>query len=168
MQRWYAVQTRPRKERLAEQHLKNQGFATFTPLQRRARRIGSRTQWLLEPFFPGYIFVELDLEHQRWSPINGTIGVTRLVGHGRAGSARPAPLPDGLVERFRERSDRDGTMHFDERLEEGSHVRVVTGPLDGLCGILEKASAGERVTILLELLSGQTRVTLDRGYVTPA
>ena len=163
MTRWYAVQTRPRKERLAEQHLRNQNFTTFCPQQRRARKVGKRMCWQLEPLFPSYLFVAIDIERQRWRSINGTVGVVHLVSFGKGSGVRPAPLPAGLVERLRELAAKDDVIRFDEQLGQGDRVRVVGGPFDSLCGVLETASAGERVTILLEVLSGATRVSIERS-----
>lgn len=166
--RWYAVQTRPRKERLALQHLSNQDFTTYCPWRRRLRKVGRHNVAGLDPFFPGYVFARVDLERDRWRSINGTIGVLRVVGFGDRAAARPSPLPHGLVERFQELSGSTGDLRFRESLSKGDHVRVVGGPFDQLCGILESAGDAERVTILLAILSKQTRVSLDRNMLVPA
>jgi hypothetical protein len=42
------------------------------------------------------------------------------------------------------------------------------GPLDALCGLLVSAEPGKRVTVLLELLSGATKVKLTRDCLIPA
>jgi len=162
--RWFAVQTQPRKERLALHHLGNQQFETFCPLRRISRRIGTRHVTMLEPFFPSYAFVRVDTRRERWRSINGTIGVARLVGFG----PEPSPLPDGLIERFRQLCDDQGELAFDEGLRAGQSVRIMGGPLDALCGLLVSAEPGKRVTVLLELLSGATKVKLTRDCLIPA
>ena len=168
MKRWYVVQTQPRKERLAEHHLRNQDFETFCPVSKRTRRRGSRAQSVLASFFPGYLFVELDVGRQRWRSVNGTIGVIRLVSFGASPGALPAPLPEGLVERLRQMSGADGELSFDDRLARGDRVRVMNGPFETLCGTLESAGDKERVTVLLEWLSKETRVEIERGRLTAA
>jgi len=110
----------------------------------------------------------IDTERQRWRSINGTIGVVRMVGSGDQDGSRPTPVPEGLVERFQNLSGADGELRFREVLAPGDRVRVVGGPLDQMCGILESAGDFERVTILLEILSKETRVHLSRGIVIPA
>ena len=80
--RWFAVQTKPRKERLALQHLENQGFRTYCPLYRAIRRIGRRSMSVLEPMFASYVFVHLGPPRRQWRAINGTIGVSRIVSFG--------------------------------------------------------------------------------------
>jgi transcriptional antiterminator RfaH len=161
--RWYAVQCQPRREKLAITHLARQGFASRCPARLRLRKAGRRTTQVEAPLFPGYVFVSLDLENERWRSINGTTGVVRLVSFGSGG--RPAPLPAGLVERLSEMS---GLEDDGEALQPGDRVRVIGGPLDDLCGLLETAGDNERVTILLTLLGQQTRVSLNRGALIAA
>lgn len=166
--RWYAVQARPTRERLALQNLNNQGFEALCPMQRKARKNSQRWQSVLRPYFPGYLFVRLDLERQRWRSINGTLGVVRIVGTGSDGQARPTPLPIGLVERFVELQSADGELKFAENLNVGDAVRIVGGPFDNLCGVLEAAGDVQRVTILLDMLSQETRVRVGRHMLIAA
>jgi transcription antitermination factor NusG len=164
--RWYAVQAQPRRERVALRHLGNQGFATFCPMGWRTKRVGRHSVSSLDPFFPGYVFVSMNLDRQPWRSINGTIGVARIVC---LGHARPQPLPEGLVERFEALSDpENGQLKFRENLSQGDAVRVMGGPFDQLCGTLETAGNLERVTILLEVLSKETRVQLGRNLLVAA
>jgi transcription elongation factor/antiterminator RfaH len=164
--RWYVAQTQPRREELALVHLRRQGFACLCPMRRKPRKIGKRVISGFSPLFPGYVFVSLDLEREQWRSINGTIGVLRLVSFGSGG--RPALLPEGFVERLASLSDSDGASRFCEELQAGTRVRVVGGPFDDLCGILEQAGDSERVTILLDLLSKATRVHMRRDLLIAA
>ena len=91
---WYVIHTQPRAERLAERHLAEQGFRVFVPKTVRTTRHARRVQQSLVPLFPRYIFVTLDLTRDRWYPINGTVGVSRLI----TAADRPLQLPVGFVE----------------------------------------------------------------------
>jgi transcriptional antiterminator RfaH len=162
--RWYVVQAQPRREQLALVHLGRQNFETFCPTRIKVSRSGHKLVKGRVPFFPGYLFVSLDLDSERWRSINGTIGVMRLVGFGSGG--RPAPVPHGFVERLLELED--GNCPTEDTLRAGDRVRVIGGPLDDLCGVLDEANQHERVTILLSLLGTATRVTLRRGSLIAA
>jgi transcriptional antiterminator RfaH len=164
MKRWYAAQTQPRKERLAIEHLERQSYATHCPFVRRMTRRAGRSIAVLEPLFPGYVFVGIDCDRQRWLSINSTIGVSRLVSF----SNRPSPLPAGFVEQLRGLADADGQVCFEERLAAGDTVRIVGGPFDSLCGTLATSDARQRVTVLLQLLAGETRVSLPRECLVAA
>lgn len=162
--RWFAVRTQPHKERLALHHLANQRFETFCPYRRAIRRIGRRSITMLEPLFPSYVFVQFNPSRERWQAINGTIGVVELVRFG----ADPAALPDGFIEQLQTLAGKDGEIAFDEKLKPGERVRIMGGPLDALCGTLVTAEPRKRVTVLLELLSGATRVAVTRGRLVRA
>lgn len=167
--RWYVVQAQPRREKLALEHLTRQHFISFCPVQRRVRKIGRHIVTALEPFFPGYVFVKVDLKAQPWRSINGTTGVIRLVGFGARGRESPRPLPPGLVEQFQQMSDNEaGELRFEEWPCPGDSVRIMRGPFRQLVGTLESAGEMERVTILLQILSTETRVRLRRDMLVAA
>ena len=144
-------------------HLERQGFGTHCPRVARSRMVMKKPTVVREPLFPGYVFVELGPE-ARWRSINGTVGVLRLVTF----SNRPASVPPGFVERLQQLADEDGQVAFEEDLQPGDNVRVIGGPFDDLCGSLAGISSGERVVVLLQLLSGETRVTLPRAQLVSA
>ena len=94
--RWYLVHTRPNSERKAELNLKAQGLKTFLPQIEKTIRHARRLANVRRPLFARYLFVSLDIGRDAWSPINSTIGVSRLV----AQEGRPAAVPFGIVESF--------------------------------------------------------------------
>ena len=58
------------------------------------------------PLFPGYLFVILDLERDRWLSVRSTFGVSRLI---TTQDGRPIPVPGGIVESLIERSEANVT-----------------------------------------------------------
>ena len=163
-QRWYAAQVQPRKERIALIHLQRQHFVTHCPAVTRTRRLRGRLLTETEPLFPGYVFVSLDCGRDPWRSVNGTIGVSRLVSFG----TQPAALPAGFVEQLQRLAGKGGEVRFDDLLQEGDGVRIIGGPFDDLCGTLASSGAKARVTVLLQLLSGETRVSLPRACLAAA
>jgi transcription elongation factor/antiterminator RfaH len=159
VQRWYAAQVQPRKEQLALAHLARQRFVTYCPIIKRTKRLRKQSVSAAEPLFPGYVFVALDCEREPWRSVNGTIGVLRLVSFGM----QPAAMPRGFVEQLQNLAGGDGHVQFDEALRPGDGVRIVGGPFDGLCGSLASSSGRERVTVLLQMLAGETKVTMPRS-----
>ena len=155
--RWYAVHTLSGRESQAEANLGRQGYAPFVPRQRRTVRHARKLWQKVLPFFPGYIFVPLDLSVDRWRPINGTFGVRSLVMRGD----RPAMCPAGLVEHLISVTDGDGVLDLTSQLEEGAPVRIVAGPFADLVGTLERLDAAGRARILLAMVSGEIAVRMD-------
>lgn len=160
--RWFAVRAQPRKEQLAELHLKRQGFEAFLPRMQKSVRRPTGTATVLTPFFPGYLFVQLDLGVDRWRSVNGTIGVIGLVQFGDT----PTPTPAGLVEGMVERASENDEVRFEAApLISGQQVRFVGGAFDGCIGAFEGMEPDERVTVLLGLMSRQVRVRVPRAAV---
>src|SRR3546814_15823665 len=93
MTRWYVAQTQAQGEERARLNLERQGFRTYLPRYRRERRHARRRDVVKAPLFPGYIFIELDLEQSPWRSINGTFGVTRLVCHPHTPAAEVGRAP---------------------------------------------------------------------------
>ena len=78
-ERWYVVQTHQHCETLAEKHLTSQNLRTYLPKRCRTVRHARSIKTVCGAYFDGYLFVSLDIQRQRWSPINSTVGVRKLV-----------------------------------------------------------------------------------------
>ncbi|MXP13324.1 transcriptional activator RfaH [Altererythrobacter confluentis] len=161
---WFAAQVKPRQEELALMHLQRQDYSVLCPRVKRFRRLRGRTLTVKEPLFPGYVFVGIDPAIQGWHSINGTIGVIRLVTFGH----QPAALPEGFIEQLTAQASTDERIRVNDGLKEGANVRIIGGPFDDLCGTLTGISANDRVTVLLRLLSGETKVSMSRASLLAA
>jgi transcriptional antiterminator RfaH len=165
-QQWYVVQTHPHAEGKAAAHLRRQGFDVYLPRYARRRRHARRVDITASPLFPRYLFVAIDLLHQRWRVIRSTVGVTNLVYSGD----EPAPVADGVIRRLKQREDSKGCVQLDlaPRFSAGDAVRVVDGAFSDCFGLFESMSDGERVLVLLELLGRKVRVTMDMDTIEAA
>jgi transcription elongation factor/antiterminator RfaH len=164
MNRWFAVQCQPHRERGAREHLLRQAFEVFLPLRAKTRRHARRIDRVLVPFFPGYLFVRLDLSIDRWRSVNGTFGVVRLLMQGET----PAPVPRGVVEALASACDAVGAIVPRIELVEGQRVRLLDGAFAGLVGELDRMSETGRVRVLLEIMSQRTPVFVPRESVVSA
>jgi transcription elongation factor/antiterminator RfaH len=161
--RWYAVKCQPNREALAERHLLNQGFPVFYPRHQRVRRHARKVDIVRVSFFPGYLFVKLDVTRDRWRCVNSTCGVSQLVMQGSA----PAPVPVGVIEQLQLRCDARNILGSNTELQPGQPVRILTGALADFVGSLEKQEAADRVRVLLTILGKPTAVVLPRTSVMP-
>ncbi|MBX9592559.1 MAG: hypothetical protein K2X43_24995 [Hyphomonadaceae bacterium] len=155
MSRWYVARARPRQELRALTHLARQGFKAWMPRLRETHRRAHKFETRLAPLFPGYVFVAFDPALQAWRSVNGTFGVRNLINHG----GRPVPLPDGFIEELRSRSDAEDVVGAGKRdLSLGGEVRVIAGPFTNCIGTLISLDGANRVTVLLNVLSGAFKV----------
>jgi transcriptional antiterminator RfaH len=166
MKHWYAIHTKPRQEEHAEEQLRRQEFDIYLPKIKQARRFRQRWRDTIEPLFPRYLFIRLDLGTDNVAPIRSTRGVSKLVSF----DGLPAMVPEPLIEALIASADPDtGLLHPPEdRFKPGATVTIVDGPLAGLEAIFEAHDGEARSIILLELLGKTRQLKIDRDHLRPS
>lgn len=162
--RWFVVQSQPRKEMYAGANLERQGFKAYVPRLRQTKRHARKTWTGLVPLFPRYLFVSLDLAHDRWRSVSVTYGVTCIVSAG----SWPLPAPTALVEDLIAVSRRFGVIDLSPTLRPGEQVRFLTGPFADVVGRLVELDAAGRARVLLELLGAQREITVTSTQLAAA
>lgn len=162
---WYALRSKPRKEEVVCKLVGNYGVEVFYP-QLRVNPVNPRAR-KLRPYFPGYLFVHLDLDSEgtsafQWMP--HTIGLVSFGGE-------PAPVPDHLILTVRQRIAEitaAGGEVFDG-LKAGDCVTIDYGPFRGYEAIFDsRLSGNERVRVLLTWLdSRRISVELNASNLRP-
>lgn len=149
---WYVVQCKSRQEARAEEHLRNQRFPCYRPIQQvEAIRHGKRVV-VEEALFPGYLFIHLSRVTDNWSSIRSTRGVLRLVSFGDM----PVSVPAGVINEIRRRL---GGLASRPIFEPGSRVQITEGPFKDLSGVFSRASGEERAIVFLSMLQRQQALT---------
>ena len=161
--RWYLVQSQVGREIQAHTNLNRQGYKTFLPVTLRTVRHARQLRTTESAYFPGYIFVSLDVEQQAWRPINGTLGVVRLFAIG----ARPIPVPVGVVEGLQAIVGPDGFLDSRVTLAAGDPIRLTAGPFADRMGFVQSLSSGERVRVLLAIMNGEVVVEVGQEICEP-
>ena len=163
-ERWYVVASLPRREAGAQMQLQAQGFRTFLPRYAKTVRHARKLMTVSAPFFPGYLFVALDLGRDRWRSVNGTFGVAGLI----MAKGFPSPVQSGVVESLAACCGADGHLALADRLAVGQGVRVLSGPFADMVGKLARLDGGGRVQVLLQLMGGEVAVSVSRSVLMPA
>lgn len=165
MVNWYAVYTRANSEQQAAINLGNQGYNVYLPRYRKTRRHARKTEKVLRPLFPRYLFVELDLRMQVWHSINGTRGVVSLVTFGES----PAIVPGGVMKELFARETRDGSILLTlPDVKKGDRLNIIDGPLANVSGLFERMADGQRALLLLDLLGRSIRVSTPLQSLAPS
>jgi len=161
---WYLAYSKPRLERQAAQELENQGYVAYLPmcLPGRRARGGQGAVPALEPMFPRYVFFRRGHLQQGLGPARSTRGVSTLVSFGTG----PAVLSDCLIDGVREveRMRRLDEASLGCGFKAGDRVRVSHERLQCLEGMVT-AVAGERVTLLLQILGRETALRVHCSEV---
>ncbi|MCD5985783.1 transcription/translation regulatory transformer protein RfaH [Pseudomonas sp. CDFA 610] len=156
--RWYLIQTRPRQEARAEEHLQRQHFECYRPLKSGERKRSNRTP-IEEELFPGYLFIRMDQVHDNWYPIRSTRGVARIVTFG----GHPVPVRDELIEQIRERLSAPAPRIV---FTQGEPVLIKAGGFCDVEAIFLATDGTERAVILLNMLQRQQKVVLPISSLT--
>ena len=162
---WYVVQTKVNSELLALSNLSRQGFSAWLPKYSRLIRHARQTREVLRPFFPGYLFVQFDIEFDQWRAINSSVGVIRLVSF----TSSPSILDNKFIETLKACENNEGIIQSDHRcpdnLSVGDSVEILNGPMAGVVGKLLRMDTANRVTVLLELLGNLVHSQIARKNI---
>jgi transcription antitermination factor NusG len=154
---WYTLRSKPNKEDFLASQLQAGGFTIYFPRLRvtvvnpRARKV--------RPYFPGYMFVHLDLAQVNLSDLNWMPGGTGLVSFG----GEPAAVPEALITAIQKRVDElnASTTKVLADLHPGDPVILQAGPFAGYEAIFDgRISGQDRVRVLLSFLQ-KRRVPLE-------
>jgi transcription antitermination factor NusG len=156
---WYALYTKHQHEKKAGAYLEKRGFEVLLPTHRSANRWKDRTKIISVPIFPCYLFVRAALE--RKPDLLRAPGVFSMVGNSRGASAVSALEIDAL----RKITRSDARIEPHPYLKNGDRVRVRSGPLSGLEGILVRIKNTYRVVLSVELLQKAVAVEVDLSIV---
>ena len=159
--RWFAVYTTPRHEKAVARQFEVRRIESFLPLYRSVRRWknGCRVE-VDQPLFPNYIFASL--ERHEYSRVLQTPGVLSLVGSKR----EPSPLVSSEIESLRSGLPlREFEPH--PYLVAGDRVRIHSGPLAGMVGLLVRKKNNLRVVLSLDLIMQSVAVEIGMDEVEP-
>ena len=151
---WFAFYTLSRREKDLMRKLEAAAIPYYAPLvRRRLRSPGGRTRESFVPLFPGYVFSLVDDHQRRIALASNTI-------------ARCLPIPDAAacvsdLRSIKRLIDSDLPLTPEARLEPGQAVRVRSGPLQGLEGIVVKRRGGQRLIVAVRFLNQGASIELE-------
>lgn len=155
---WYALRSKPRKEDIVWRQCREQGYEVFYP-RLRVQPVNPRAR-KVKAYFPGYLFVHIDLETVGLSAFQWMPHSIGLVMFGGEASSVPDNLINAIQQRVEEIAAAGGEV-FDG-LKKGDKVLINYGPFEGYEAIFDTRLPGsERVRVLLELLSNQRQISIE-------
>jgi len=159
--KWYALYTRPRHEKFVWQQLNAKSVDAYLPLYQSVRNWNDRTALIELPLFPGYLFVRIPLcERLR---VLTVAGVVRLVNSG----GQPACLQDEEIQAIQTSvALRAAEPH--PYLATGTRIRIGTGALKGLEGIVVRRKGKLRAVVSIHSIMQSFAVEVDAGDLLPA
>jgi transcription antitermination factor NusG len=156
---WYAIYTRHQHEKAIAQILSAKGLQVFLPLYNATRRWKDRTVHLELPLFPCYLFLR-GMKERRLEVVT-TSGIVSIVSI----NGEPAPIPESEIESVRKAIEWGNRVEPHPFLRCGDRVRVISGPLKGLEGILVRKKNFYRLVLSVEILERSAAVEVDVSAV---
>lgn len=171
--KWYVVHTYSGYEQKAKAALEERVRAlkmedkigeVLVPIER-VQELGKGGQRKISSrkFFPGYIFVNMELTDETWHVIKETPKITGFVGH----STQPPEVPESEVREITQQME-EGALRPKPKVlfEVGEAVKVVDGPFQDFNGTVEEVRPEKgKVRVLISIFGRATPVELEFAQV---
>jgi transcriptional antiterminator RfaH len=152
MEKWYVAHSKHRNEELLWKQFCIRNFESYYP-RLKVKTVNPRAR-KVQPYFPGYLFVRVDLDVTGRSIIEWMPGGVGLVSFGD----EPAFIPDSLIYSIKQRIESLETVPAENPvlLSKGDRILIHEGIFRGYEAIFDDQFSGaDRVRVLLSLLGNR-------------
>ncbi len=142
---WYVVQVRTGTEESIRIQCEKQMSGEvlrrcFIPYYEESKRIRGRWTTLEKVLFPGYVFMISERMEKLYDQLHGVIGLTKMIGTGR----EIVPLREEEIAFMQGIGGEKQVVGMSEGVIEQSRVRITSGPLVGMEGLIRKIDRHKR------------------------
>ena len=147
---WVLIHTKARQEIRANENLRRQGFKTFLPLIAPTNKKGEFKS--VVPFFPRYLFLQINFELDNWTSIKSSYGVVKIVMF----SEKFTSIPNNVIQLIQDKLNEEGVYNEDVSIvdyQKGDSVSIKEGGFAGVDAIFVSKKSKDRVRLLLKLIN---------------
>jgi len=158
-EQWYAVQTRARHEKLVGYRFQERGITSFLPVVTEVHRWSDRKKIVELPLFSCYIFARIvptNVDRLRVLKVDGVLSLVGTRGEG-------TPIPEEQIQSVRILVEQKMQYSSHPFLKIGQRVRVRSGALDGMEGILVSRNGDRSLVVSIDAIQRSLSVRLE-GY----
>lgn len=156
---WYVSYTCPRHEKHVVELCQQRHISAFVPLYKSVRRWKDRKKQVDLPLFPGYVFVQITPENRvDLLRVPGVVSLVRFQG-------KPAPVSVAEIETIRRGLSSSSGLRPHPYLKAGRRVRIRSGPMAGIEGILVRRKERARVILSISLIQRSVAMEVDEADV---
>ena len=150
---WYVAHTRPRREKKLAEYCEREGMSVTLPCYRSVKKYRGKTVVFHKPLFPNYVFLRL-LPQQRQTVYQSdhVANLLEVVDQ----NLFEAQLGDILTA-----LDSDLEILLAPQITAGSRVKIKSGPLRGIEGLVEQRSGTTYVLLRLDFISQAAAVKIE-------
>lgn len=159
---WYVMRSKPRKETQLYSYLCTKKIETYYPALN-IKPVNPRAS-KIRPYFPGYLFVHVNLDQIGKNALEWMPCATGLVEFG----GEPATVPENFIFDLKQhiaqiKAERDLGIRD---IKSGDQVRITAGPFAGYEAIFDSSLNGDqRALVLLQWIGCQLRVEVNASML---
>jgi transcription antitermination factor NusG len=157
---WFALVVKPRFDKAVARALEAKGYETLVPTYRKCHTYGTRSKSSELPLFPGYVCCRFDAHTTM--PILSTPGVLRVI----AIRSVPVPLSEIEISSLQTAIKAQLPVEPFPFLATGQKVRITSGVLAGVEGIVLGPKPNLRLVLSITLLQRSVLLEIDRQHVS--
>ncbi len=165
--KWYIVNVQTSCENTARtailERIKSQGMEDkfgeiLIPSENVVELVKGQKTTRARKFFPGYIFVQMEMNEKTWHLVRGAAKVTGFIG-----GNKPQPVPENEVTRVTQQMQQGAERPKPKiKFEMGESVTVIDGPFSNFNGTVEEINEEKgKVKVLVSIFGRPTPVELD-------
>ena len=161
MEKWIAVYTKSRHEKVVIQKLENKNIEAYCPIFKERRQWSDRKRGVEFPLFRSYVFAKIELKNSLY--ILQAMGVHHIIKF----QGNISIIPDEIIQNIKSMIDGGFTIEQVEYFVKGDEVIVVDGPLKGMDGIVVKIKNENKLVLKIEAIQQAIAVQIHPGYLKP-
>lgn len=161
--RWFAVQTKYKREKLVEKRLREQGIQAYLPIQRLTRRYERKVKIVEMPLIHCYVFARITKKN--YVPVLNTLDVLQFVKF----SQNLIAIPEREIQLLQRIAGEGLKVEAEPKTFcVGDEVEIASGSLAGLRGILLERDRQKVFVVELNSIGYALRISVEPGLLRKA
>jgi len=159
MKNWIAVYTKSRHEQIVVNELNKKNIESYCPMFKERRQWSDRKKWVHFPLFRSYVFANIEINENIY--VLQTIGVSKIVKF----QEKISIIPDQVIDNIKNIIEGGYNVEQADYFIKGDEVRIVSGPLKGLDGVVLDLRGANKIIIKIEAIQQAFSVKISSGLI---
>ena len=159
MKNWIAVYTKSRHEQIVVNELNKKNIESYCPMFKERRQWSDRKKWVHFPLFRSYVFANIEINENIY--VLQTIGVNKIVKF----QEKISIIPDQVIDNIKNIIEGGYNVEQTDYFIKGDEVRVVSGPLKGLDGVVLDLRGANKIIIKIASIQQAFSVEISSGLI---
>ena len=161
MEKWIAIYTKSRHEKVVIQELENKNIEAYCPIFKERRQWSDRKRWVEFPLFRSYVFAKIELKNSIY--ILQAMGVHHIIKF----QGNISIIPNEIIQNIKNMIGGGFRVEQVEYFVKGDEVIVVEGALKGMEGIVVKIKNENKLVLKVAAIQQAIAVQIHSGYLKP-